>query len=126
MKEIIHDFIHCTEMEFLIKHPFVIVGLFIILVGLYALIDLIRRGKKMKTETKRLLDWAKSLIKDYKVLNMTSHTNFRAQNVPAANHWESEVDNCEKFAEFLNSLPVPDEKKKELHELYEKELRGEE
>lgn len=46
MKEVIYDYIHCTEMEFLIKHPFVIVGLLIIFIGLYALFDLIKRGKK--------------------------------------------------------------------------------
>ena len=30
MKEIIYDYIHCTEMEFLIKHPFVILGSFVV------------------------------------------------------------------------------------------------
>ncbi len=30
------------------------------------------------------------------------------------------------YHSIVNSLPVPDEKKKELHEQYEKALRGEE
>jgi len=27
IKQIIHDYIHCTQMEFLFKHPFVVLGI---------------------------------------------------------------------------------------------------
>lgn len=59
----------------------------------------------MKKETKELIKWAMSLIADYRAQNMASHTNFRAQNVPAASYWKLEADKCKQFAEFLNSLP---------------------
>ena len=37
MKEIIYDYIHCTQMEFMIKHPFVILGIVVVTVVLMLL-----------------------------------------------------------------------------------------
>ena len=33
IKQIIHDYIHCTQMEFLLKHPFVVLGMTVIIFG---------------------------------------------------------------------------------------------
>ena len=33
IKQIIHDYIHCTQMEFLFKHPFVVLGLIAVVFG---------------------------------------------------------------------------------------------
>ena len=46
MKQIVSDYIHCTEMEFLIKHPFVIIGVFVVFVLIMELIWYIQKRKK--------------------------------------------------------------------------------
>lgn len=52
MKEIINDFIHCTQMEFLIQHPYVygltIFVMAIIVFGIEAITDYFRDKKKRK------------------------------------------------------------------------------
>lgn len=50
MKEILNDYIHLTQMEFLLKHPFVVIGIWACAVGLMfaidKIVDYIRRNKK--------------------------------------------------------------------------------
>ena len=46
MKQILSDYIHLTQMEFLIKHPFVIIGMFVVSVLIMELIWFIQKRKK--------------------------------------------------------------------------------
>ena len=48
MKQIISDYIHCTEMEFLIKHPFVIIGFFVVMILIWELVWFIQNQKRKK------------------------------------------------------------------------------
>ena len=46
MKQILSDYIHLTQMEFLIKHPFVIIGMFVVMILIWELIWFIQKRKK--------------------------------------------------------------------------------
>ena len=46
MKQIISDYIHLTQMEFLIKHPFVIIGVFVVFVLIMELIWYIQKRRR--------------------------------------------------------------------------------
>lgn len=47
MKQIISDYIHCTQTEFLLKHPFVVLGMLATFIIAFLIVDYIKgRGKK--------------------------------------------------------------------------------
>ena len=46
MKQVISDCIHLTQMEFLIKHPFVIIGMFVVFVLIMELIWFIQKRRR--------------------------------------------------------------------------------
>ena len=46
MKQILSDYVHLTQMEFLIKHPFVIIGEFVVFFLIMELIWFVQKRKK--------------------------------------------------------------------------------
>jgi hypothetical protein len=48
MKEIISDYIHCTNMEFIIKHPLVVLGSILVIIEVFEIIELIKSWRNKK------------------------------------------------------------------------------
>ena len=46
LKQIISDYTHLTQMEFLIKHPFVVIGMCAVFASIMELIWFIQKRKK--------------------------------------------------------------------------------
>ena len=59
MKQIISDFIHLTQMEFLIKHPFVIIGMFVVMILFWELNWFIWKKSRLISKKKEgvLIAW---------------------------------------------------------------------
>lgn len=48
MKEIISDYIHCTNMEFIIKHPLVMLGSILVIIAVFEIIEFIKSWRNKK------------------------------------------------------------------------------
>ena len=64
MKDILYDYIHCTEFEFWIKHPLFMLSFFLIMIGVMSFVLWIIEKKNHYKATKKVREDILQVLKD--------------------------------------------------------------